>query len=103
MCACERTCTHARVHCPRPCAEQPPVSLTSTLSPSTADSKSAWPPQNAWLSEEPWKNEAAPGTPPLTQAVSLHYVHPELGSSGEPVPGGDGLRFFLWSILQDGK
>ena len=91
------------VPCPHCCPQQLPVSLASTPSPSTAHNKSACPPQNAWLSKEPQKNEGAPGTPSLTQAASDHYVHPELRSSGEPVPGDDDLRFFLWSILQGGK
>lgn len=61
------------------------------------------PSPECWLSTEQQKNEGAPGTPTLTQAASIHYVHPEPGSSGEPVPGDDDLRFFLWSILQGDK
>lgn len=75
-----------------PSAEQPPVALAARASPSKGDSKLAHPPHHAWLSTEPWKDEAALGT--LAQAARTHYTLPELGSSGEPVPGDDSLKFF---------
>lgn len=79
------------------CALRPPQGRAASYlgEPGRGDGKSAHPPHDAWLSPEAWKDEATLGTSPphLAQAAHIHYTHPELGSSGEPVPGDDGLKF----------
>ena len=50
--------------------------------------------------EERW---GRPGNPLPRPGCCVHYAHPEPGGPGDSRSGDDGLRFFLWSILQSGK